>query len=91
MVQERSTAMRFGSASSADSICLWKAAISIKTAIGTVDDWGYGFVVCGGITARWKFLGIDARVKYSSVIVKPLEDKVDLGSLTLSAGAGFVF
>jgi len=62
-----------------------------KNVIGTVDDWGYGFVVCGGITARWKILGIDARVKYSSVIVKPLEDKVDLGGLTFSAAAGFVF
>ena len=62
-----------------------------KNVIGTVDDWGYGFVFCGGITARWKVLGIDARVKYSSVIVKPLDDKVDLGGLTLSMGVGFVF
>ena len=61
-----------------------------KNFIGTVKDWGFGFGVCGGITARWRFIGIDARVKYSSVKVKPLENRVDLGGLALSIGVGAV-
>lgn len=62
-----------------------------KNVIGKVNEWGYGFAVCGGITARWRFIGIDARVKYSSVKVKPLEDGVDLGGLTFGIAAGYVF
>lgn len=62
-----------------------------KNVIGTVDDWGFGFVVCAGITTCWKVIGIDAQIKYHSVIVKPQEDKVDLGGLTFSVGLGFVF
>ncbi len=64
---------------------------SEENVIGTVDKWGFGFVVCGGVTARWRFLGIDARVKYSSIKVKPLEDEAGLGGLTLSFAAGVVF
>jgi outer membrane protein W len=59
--------------------------------IGTVDGWGYGFAVCGGLTARLSSFGIDARVKYTSVKIKPLEDEAGLGGLTLSIGAGFIF
>ncbi len=61
-----------------------------KNFIGTVNDRGFGFAVCGGVTARWRFIGIDARVKYSSVKVKPLENRVDLGGLALSLGIGAV-
>jgi hypothetical protein len=56
-----------------------------------VGEWGYGFAVCGGVTACWRFLGIDARVKYTSIKIKPLEDEVGLGGLTLSLAAGFIF
>jgi outer membrane protein W len=62
-----------------------------KNAIGTVDEWGYGFAVCGGLSARLNFLGIDARVKYTSIKIKPLEDEAGLGGLTLSLAAGFIF
>lgn len=62
-----------------------------KNVIGTVDEWGYGFAVCGGVTARLSFLGIDARVKYTSIKIKPLEDEAGLGGLTLSIAAGFIF
>jgi opacity protein-like surface antigen len=62
-----------------------------ENVIGTVDKWGLGFAVCGGVTARWRFLGLDARVKYSSVKIKPLEDEAGLGGLTLSIAAGVVF
>ena len=64
---------------------------SEENVIGTVDKWGFGFVACGGVTARWRFLGIDARVKYSLIKVKPLEDEAGLGGLTLSFAAGVVF
>jgi hypothetical protein len=59
--------------------------------IGKVDGWGFGFAVCGGLTARLSSFGIDARVKYTSVKIKPLEDEAGLGGLTLSIGAGFIF
>jgi opacity protein-like surface antigen len=59
--------------------------------IGTVDKWGFGFAVCGGVTAHWRFLGLDARLKYSSIKVKPLEDEAGLGGLTLSIAAGVIF
>ena len=62
-----------------------------KNAIGTVDGWGYGFAVCGGLSARLSFLGIDARVKYTSIKIKPLEDEAGLGGLTLSLAAGIIF
>ena len=62
-----------------------------ENVIGNVDKWGFGFAVCGGITARWRFLGIDARVKYTSIKIKPFEDEADLGGLTLSIAAGFIF
>jgi opacity protein-like surface antigen len=62
-----------------------------KNVIGKVNEWGYGFAVCGGITAHWRSIGIDARVKYSSVKVKPLEDDVNLGGLTFSIAAGYIF
>ena len=62
-----------------------------KNVIGKVNEWGYGFAVCGGVTARWRSIGIDARVKHSSVKVKPLEDDVNLGGLTFSIAAGYIF
>jgi len=62
-----------------------------KNIIGKVNEWGYGFAVCGGVTARWRSIGIDARVKYGSVKVKPLEDDVNLGGLTFSIAAGYIF
>jgi hypothetical protein len=62
-----------------------------KNVIGKVNEWGYGFAVCGGVMARWRSVGIDARVKYSSVKVKPLEDDINLGGLTFSIAAGFEF
>jgi hypothetical protein len=62
-----------------------------ENVIGKVDKWGFGFAVCGGITARWRFLGIDARVKYTSIKIKPLEDEAGLGGLTISFAAGVVF
>jgi len=64
---------------------------SEENVIGKVDQWGFGFAVCGGITARWNILGIDARVKYTSVKIKPLDDEAGLGGLTLSIGAGVIF
>ena len=62
-----------------------------KNVIGKVNEWGYGFAVCGGVTARWRSIGIDARVKYGSVKVKPLENDVNLGGLTFSIAAGYIF
>jgi hypothetical protein len=62
-----------------------------ENVIGKVDKWGFGFAVCGGVTARWRFLGIDARVKYTSIKIKPLEDEAGLGGLTLSIAVGVVF
>ena len=62
-----------------------------ENVIGNVDKWGFGFAVCGGITARWRFLGIDARVKYTSIKIKPLEDEAGLGGLTISFAAGVIF
>ncbi|MGA2588247.1 MAG: SH3 domain-containing protein [Candidatus Aminicenantales bacterium] len=62
-----------------------------ENVIGKVDKWGFGFAVCGGVTARWRFLGIDARVKYTSIKIKPLEDEAGLGGLTISFAAGVVF
>jgi len=59
--------------------------------IGTVDEWGFGFGFCGGITARLSSFGLDARVKYTSINIKPLEDEAGLGGLTLSIGAGVLF
>jgi hypothetical protein len=52
---------------------------------------GFGFAACGGVTARWRSIGLDARLKYGSVKVKPLEEAVDLGGLTLSVAVGYVF
>lgn len=69
------------------AVCKYKE----ENAIGTVDKWGFGFGFCGGVTARWKSLGVDARVKYTSVKIKPLEDEAGLGGLTLSIGAGVLF
>ncbi|MCX6564090.1 MAG: SH3 domain-containing protein [Candidatus Aminicenantes bacterium] len=69
------------------AICKYKE----ENIIGTVDKWGFGFGFCGGVTARWKSLGVDARVKYTSVKIKPLEDEAGLGGLTLSLAAGVVF
>jgi hypothetical protein len=59
--------------------------------IGKVSKWGVGFAACGGVTARWRSIAFDARLKYSSVKVKPLEESVDLGGLTLSTGLGYSF
>jgi len=69
------------------AVCKYKE----ENIIGTVDEWGFGFGFCGGVTARWKSLGVDARVKYTSVKIKPLEDEASLGGLTLSIGAGVLF
>ena len=62
-----------------------------ENVFGKVDKWGFGFAVCGGVTARWRFLGIDARVKYTSIKIKPFEVEAGLGGLTLSIAAGVVF
>jgi len=62
-----------------------------ENAIGKVEGWGTGFAVCGGVTFRLGPLGLDARAKYTSMKIKPLEDEANLGGLTLSVGAGFVF
>jgi hypothetical protein len=59
--------------------------------IGKIGKWGLGGAVCGGVTVRRRSLGLDARLKYSSVKVKPFEDRVDLGGLTLSIAAAYVF
>jgi hypothetical protein len=59
--------------------------------IGKVSKLGFGFAACGGVTARWRSIGLDARLKYGSVKVKPLEEAVDLGGLTLSVAVGYVF
>ncbi len=59
--------------------------------IGKVSKWGVGVAACGGVTVRRRSLGLDARLKYSLVKVKPLEDRVDLGGLTLSVAAAYVF
>jgi len=69
------------------AVCKYKE----ENVLGKVDKWGFGFAVCGGATARWRLLGIDARVKYTSIKIKPLEVEADLGGLTLSIGAGVVF
>jgi len=62
-----------------------------KNVIGKVNKRGYGLAICAGVTGRWRSIGIDARVKYDSVKVKPLENDVNLGGLTLSIAAGYVF
>ena len=59
--------------------------------IGTTDQWGYGFAACAGITVRWRSLGIDARIIYTSVNIEQYEVKSALGGLTLSLGAGIVY
>jgi len=62
-----------------------------EDAIGKTEGWGLGFTVCGGVSVSWKNLGLDARVKYTSITVKPLEVEALLGGLTLSFAAGVVF
>jgi hypothetical protein len=62
-----------------------------KNVIGEVNEWGYGFAIFGGVTTRWRSIGIDARVKYGSVKVKPLENDINLGGLTFSIAAGYIF
>jgi hypothetical protein len=59
--------------------------------IGKVGKWGLGFAACGGVTVRRRSLGLDARLKYGSVKVKPFEERVDLGGLTLSVAAAYAF
>jgi hypothetical protein len=59
--------------------------------LGTVTGSGIGFAVVGGLTARWKSLGLDARVKYSSVKDTPGSETIDFGGLTLGLGVGYFF
>jgi hypothetical protein len=62
-----------------------------ENVIGKVSEWGVGFAAYGGVTARWRSIGVDARVKLSSVKVKPLEESVNLGGITISVAAGYLF
>jgi len=62
-----------------------------RNIIGEVGQWNLGFAACGGATARLRSIALDARLKFSSVMVKPLEDAVNLGGLTLSVAVGYVF
>jgi hypothetical protein len=57
--------------------------------LGTVSGSGLGYAVCGGVAARWRFLGLDARLKYASVKDAPVKDKVDFSGLTFDIGVGF--
>jgi hypothetical protein len=59
--------------------------------IGKVSKWGLGAAACGGVTVRRRSLGLDARLKYSSVKVRPFEERVDLGGLTFSLAAVYAF
>jgi hypothetical protein len=59
--------------------------------IGTADGMGYGFVVCGGVTARFGRFVVDGGVKYHSAKVTPLEDQANLGGLRFGIGAGIAF
>jgi hypothetical protein len=62
-----------------------------ENVLGTVSEWGTGFGACGGVTWRWRSLALDARIKYSSIKVQPLDDPAGLGGLTLRLGIGFIF
>ena len=62
-----------------------------KNIIGEVGQWNLGVAACGGVTARLRSIALDARLKFSSVKVKPLEDAVNLGGLTLSVAVGYAF
>jgi hypothetical protein len=60
--------------------------------IGSVSDLGFGFAAAGGVTVHLGRRGaVDARLKYSSVKVRPSGDQADLGGLTLGIGAGIRF
>ncbi len=59
--------------------------------LGSVTGAGLGFAVCGGVAARWRFLGLDARLKYASVKDTPVKDKVDFSGLTIDIGVGLFF
>ncbi|MCX6565871.1 MAG: hypothetical protein NTW38_05530 [Candidatus Aminicenantes bacterium] len=56
--------------------------------LGSVSGSGLGFAVCGGVAARWRFIGLDARVKYASVKDTPVKDKVDFSGLTFDIALG---
>jgi hypothetical protein len=60
--------------------------------IGSVSDLGFGFAAAGGVTLHLgRRAAVDARVKYSSVKVRPSEDEANLGGLALGVGAGIRF
>lgn len=59
--------------------------------LGSADGSGFGFAASVGVTARWKFLGVDARVKYFSVKAKTETEKVDFGGLVFDLGVGVFF
>ena len=69
------------------SLCLYTE----KNPLGDVKDHGFGPAFCAGTTVRLGILGLDARIKYSSVKIKPFEIEAGLGGLTLSFAAGVVF
>ena len=69
------------------SLCLYTE----KNALGDAKDSGFGPALCGGVTARWGSFGVDARLKYSSVKIKPFDLEAGLGGLTLSLAAGVIF
>ena len=56
--------------------------------LGPVSGSGLGYAVCGGVAARWRFLGLDARLKYASVKDAPVKDKVDFSGLTFDIAVG---
>lgn len=59
--------------------------------LGAATGSGIGWAAAGGVTARWKFLGFDARVKYFSVKAETEAEKVDFGGLTVGLGLGVFF
>jgi len=69
------------------SLCLYTE----KNPLGDVKDQGFGPAFCAGTTVRLGRLGLDARLKYSSVKIKPFDLEAGLSGLTLSLAAGVVF
>lgn len=67
-------------------VCL--ASYRESSQLGTVTGSGLGYVVCGGVAARWRFLGLDARLKYASIKDTPFKDEVDFSGLTFDVGIG---
>lgn len=59
--------------------------------LGTATGSGTGYAVCGGIIARGKLLGVDARVKYASIKDERGGESIEFGGLTFGLGIGFFF